>query len=62
MNGIALSVIVAPSSRRRQRSGSQIVRRPSTICAARTTVMTSNTWLIPPVGSGSAGTNIRAGS
>ena len=35
MNGIALSVVVAPSSRRCHRSGSQIVRRPSTISAGQ---------------------------
>ena len=58
MNGIAFFVVVAPRSRRCQRSGSQIVRRPTTICAARTTVITSNTWVTPPVGSGKAGTNI----
>ena len=31
MSGMALSVVVGPSSRCCQRSGSQIVRRPSTI-------------------------------
>ena len=62
MNGMALPVVSRPSSRRFQRSGSQMVRRPSTICAASTTVMASNTWVMPPVGSGSAGTNIRTGS
>ena len=59
MNGTAFAVVSAPSSRRCHRFGSQIARRPSTICAARSTVMASNTWVMPPVGSGSAGTNIK---
>jgi hypothetical protein len=58
MKGIALPVMVAPSSRRCHRSGSQIVRRPATISAPSTIVISSNTWVTPPVGSGSAGTNI----
>ena len=59
MNGIARLVVNVPSSRRFQRSGSHIVRKPMTISAATTTAMASNTWVIPPVGSGRAGTNMR---
>ncbi len=60
MKGIAFVVAVAPRSRRFQRAGNQIVRRPSTICAARTTVIASNTCVTPPVGRGRAGRNIRS--
>jgi hypothetical protein len=43
------------------RSGSQIVRRPSTIAPSRT-VISSNTWVTPPVGSGVAGAPSAGGS
>ena len=58
MKGIVFVVAVAPRSRRFHRAGSQIVVRPSTIWAARTTVIASKTCVTPPVGSGRAGTNI----
>ena len=40
--------------------GEPVVPRPSTICAASKTVITSKTWVTPPVGSGIAGTIIRS--
>lgn len=58
MNGIALSLTVAPRSRPARRDGSQIVCLPRTISAARITVIASKTCDTPPVGSGSAGTAI----
>jgi hypothetical protein len=60
MKGIAFSVAVSPSSRARERAGSQIVCAPITISAAMMMVMTSKTCVMPPVGAGSAGTNIRS--
>ena len=52
------SVASAPRPRLRQRAGTQIARRPSTISAARITAITSNRWLTPPVGRGVAGSSI----
>ncbi len=43
------------SSKRRQRCGSQISRRPAMSSRHSSIVMTSSTWVAPPVGSGSAG-------
>src|SRR5665213_471487 len=59
MNGTALPVVTEPSSRVAHRFGIQTVDRPATNWAANSTVITSNTWVIPPVGAGSAGTNIK---
>ena len=53
------SLVSGPSSRRCHRFGNRSVRRPRTIWAATTTVMPLNTWVMPPVGSGKAGTNMR---
>ena len=60
MNGMALSVTSGPSSRARQRRGNHSDRRPITIWAATRMVMSSKAWLIPPVGNGRAGTNIKS--
>ena len=59
MNGTALPVVTEPSSRAAHRFGIQTVDRPTTNWAANSTVITSNTWVIPPVGAGRAGTNIK---
>ena len=50
------SCLAPVSSRRRQRSGSQTVRRPTISSSASSITITSNTCVTPPVGSGSAGT------
>ena len=47
-----------PGSSRRQLCGSQTVRRPTTSSRESSIVTSSNTWVTPPVGNGSAGTAI----
>jgi hypothetical protein len=60
MKGMAFSVVLAPKGRSFHRAGSHSVWTPMTICAPKSTVIASHTWVTPPVGSGRAGTNIRS--